>query len=93
MVQPQAMACGLPVVHTTNTGGEDIVRAGVDGFCVPIRDVEALKEKILFFYENPDQRNEMGNNALEQARNSLSWDGYGQRIVTAYSKILPPVYV
>jgi glycosyltransferase involved in cell wall biosynthesis len=88
MVQPQAMACGLPVIHTTNTGGEDIVRDGVDGFCVPIRDVEALKEKILFFYENPEQRSEMGNNAIEQARTSLTWDDYGQRIVNSYSQSL-----
>ncbi|QSJ15279.1 glycosyltransferase family 4 protein [Nostoc sp. UHCC 0702] len=88
MVQPQAMACGLPVIHTTNTGGEDIVRDGIDGFCVPIRDVEALKEKILFLYENPNKQLEMANNALEQARKSLSWDDYGHKMITAYSKIL-----
>jgi glycosyltransferase involved in cell wall biosynthesis len=87
MVQPQAMACGLPIIHTTNTGGEDIVRDGIDGFCVPIRDVEALKEKILFLYENSEKRNEMGINALEQARKSLSWDEYGEKIVKAYSQI------
>ncbi|MCV3214635.1 glycosyltransferase family 4 protein [Plectonema radiosum NIES-515] len=84
MVQPQAMACGLPIIHTTNTGGEDIVRDGIDGFCVPIRTVETLKEKILFFYENPDKREQMGRNALEQARQSLSWDEYGEKIVNNY---------
>jgi glycosyltransferase involved in cell wall biosynthesis len=88
MVQAQAMACGLPVIHTTNTGGEDIVRNNVDGFCVPIRDVEKLKEKILFFYENPKQRDEMGKNALEQAHRSLSWDDYGRKIVAAYQSTL-----
>lgn len=84
MVQPQAMACALPVIHTTNTGGEDIVRDEIDGFCIPIRDVEALKQKILFLYENPDLRDQMGRNALEQARKSLSWDEYGQKIINAY---------
>ena len=84
MVQPQAMACGLPVIHTTNTGGEDIVRDGIDGFCIPIRAVETLKEKILFLYENPDKREQMGRNALEQARKSLSWDEYGEKIVNSY---------
>jgi glycosyltransferase involved in cell wall biosynthesis len=93
MVQPQAMACGLPIIHTTNTGGEDIVRPGVDGFCVPIRNVEALKEKILFFYENPDRQAEMAKNALEQARKSLSWEDYGHQMVSAYSKILQQAYV
>ncbi|MBD2335790.1 glycosyltransferase family 4 protein [Calothrix sp. FACHB-156] len=88
MVIPQAMACGLPVIHTTNTGGEDIVRDGIDGFCVPIRDVEALKEKILFLYEHPEKRNEMGINALKQARSSLSWDDYGKKMIKAYSQIV-----
>lgn len=88
MVIPQAMACGLPVIHTANTGGKDIVRDELDGFCVPIRDVEALKEKILFFYENPERRSEMGKNALEQAGQSLSWDDYGQKMVAVYQGAL-----
>jgi glycosyltransferase involved in cell wall biosynthesis len=88
MVQPQAMACGLPIIHTTNTGGEDIVRDGVDGFCIPIRDIEAIKEKILFFYEHPDRLAEIGENALERAKTSLSWDDYGEKIIAAYQGIL-----
>jgi glycosyltransferase involved in cell wall biosynthesis len=88
MVIPQAMACGLPVIHTTNTGGADIVRDGIDGFCVPIRDVESLKEKILFFYENPYQRIEMGNNALHQVRATFSWEDYGDAMISAYQQAL-----
>jgi glycosyltransferase involved in cell wall biosynthesis len=88
MVIPQAMASGLPIIHTTNTGGEDIVRDGIDGFCIPIRDVEAIKAKILFLYENPERRDKMGRNALEQARKSLSWDDYGHKIINAYLEIL-----
>lgn len=87
MVQSQAMACALPVIHTTNTGGEDIVRDGIDGFCIPIRNVETLKEKIMFFYEHPDRRNEMGNNALEQVKTSYSWDQYGEEIIQTYAQI------
>jgi glycosyltransferase involved in cell wall biosynthesis len=60
MVQPQAMACGLPVIATTNTGGEDIIRDGEDGFIIPIRDVPALKDKILYLYEHADDRERMG---------------------------------
>lgn len=88
MVIPQAMACGIPVIHTTNTGGKDIVRDGVDGFCVPIRDVESIKEKILFFYENPDRRKEMGENARDHSKSSLSWDDYGTKIIQAYQAML-----
>ncbi|MFQ3680210.1 MAG: glycosyltransferase family 4 protein [Pseudanabaenaceae cyanobacterium] len=88
MVQPQAMACGLPVIHTPNTGGSDIVRDGVDGFCVPIRDVEALQEKILYLYENPDACQAMGQNALRQAQTALSWEQYGERAIAAYQQLL-----
>ena len=87
MVISQAMACGLPVIHTTNTGGSDIARDGIDGFCIPIRDVEAIKEKILFFYENPDKRADMGQSALLQAQNTLSWDKYGEHMLAAYTQL------
>jgi hypothetical protein len=88
MVQPQAMACGLPIVHTPNTGGGDIVREGIDGFCVPLRDVEALKEKILFLYENPDTLQAMSQNARQRAQTALSWEHYGERAIATYRALL-----
>lgn len=88
MVQPMAMACGLPVICTTNTGGGDIVREGRDGFIVPIRDVEALKEKILFFYENPEACKVMGESARLRVQAGFSWSDYGDKMISAYRKIL-----
>lgn len=87
MTQTEAMACGLPVICSTNTGGEDIIRDGVDGFVVPVRDVEALKEKILYLYDHKEERKEMGRNALERAKR-FTWDRYGEKIVEAYQRIL-----
>ena len=40
LVQGQAMACGCPVIASTNTGAEDLFTDGVEGFVVPIRDPE-----------------------------------------------------
>ncbi|MFN3929394.1 MAG: glycosyltransferase family 4 protein, partial [Thermoflexus sp.] len=40
LVTYEALACGLPVVTTPNAGS--VVRDGVEGFVVPIRDVDAL---------------------------------------------------
>ena len=88
MVQLQAMACGLPIICTTNTGGEDIIRDGIDGFIIPIRNVEKLKEKILFFYENPDIAKKMGENAKERVKSAFTWHDYGEKIFEAYNKIL-----
>jgi len=88
MVIPQAMACGLPVICTTNTGGADIIREEKDGFIIPIRDVEALKEKLAYLYKNQNICKEMGVSANNHVKNGFSWDDYGDRIVAAYTKVL-----
>jgi len=88
MVQAQAMACGLPVICTTNTGGADIIRDGVDGFVVPIRDVNALKEKLVYLYKNPEFRRAMGESAHNRVVAGFSWGDYGTRMCHIYSGIL-----
>ena len=88
MVQAQAMACGLPVICTTNTGGADLVREGRDGFILPIRDVDAIKEKILYFYEHPEAARVMGESARQGVQAGFSWADYGRKMIAAYQKIL-----
>ena len=66
MVQLQAMACGLPVICTRNSGGEEIIKDGVDGFILPIRDIEELKRKILYLYENKSVCYQMGKMAQKK---------------------------
>ncbi|MDP3052552.1 MAG: glycosyltransferase family 4 protein [bacterium] len=88
LVQPQAMACGLPVICTVNTGGEDIIRNGIDGFVIPIRDVEALKEKIYYLYNNPEICRKMGESAKQRVKSGFTWDDYGNKMISAYQKIL-----
>ena len=88
LVQPQAMACGLPVIATTNTGAEDIVREGKDGFIIPIRDIAALKEKLVYLYEHPDVREAMSRSAKERVSSGFTWDDYGNKMVAEYEKIL-----
>jgi glycosyltransferase involved in cell wall biosynthesis len=88
MVILQAMACGLPVVATENTGAPDIVREGKDGFIIPIRDTDALKAKLLYLYENPQERERMGHSAHERVSQGFTWDDYGSNMAKAYERIL-----
>lgn len=88
MVIPQAMACGLPVICTTNTGGADIVQNGVSGFIVPIRDITALKEKINWFYANRERCHEMGENAKKFVANYGTWDDYGDSLMKNLESLL-----
>ena len=88
MVQLQAMACGLPLICTPNTGGEDLIEDGKEGFIVPVRGVEAIREKLEYLYENPEVLREMGRQAKKRATGDFSWDDYGDRVMKNYVKIL-----
>jgi len=87
-VMLEAMACGLPVVATTNTGAADVIREGVDGFIVPIRDVAALREKIAFIYENSAQREAMGRSALTRVQAEFTLEKYFERMSQTLQRLL-----
>ena len=87
MVQIQAMACGLPIICTTNSGGEDIISDNDSGYILPIRDIEKLKQKLLFLYENKEHLLFMSNNAKEKAHSYFSWENYGKKIINFYSSV------
>lgn len=89
MVQCQAMACGLPLICTTNTGGADLVgEDGEAGYVVPIRDVEALKARIRHLYANPDLARKMGQRAKARVAQGLTWKDYGDRYAANIHRIL-----
>ncbi len=88
LVQAQAMACGVPVIATENTGAADILTDGVEGFIVPIRDAAAIRERLLTLYENPAQRERMSEAALAKVRQLGGWDDYGQRATDYYRDAL-----
>ena len=47
LVQQEALSCGLPIIVTPNTGGEDLVEEGVTGHLVPIRNPSKKLQKLL----------------------------------------------
>ena len=81
LVVLEAMACGVPVITTTHGPG-DIVRDGIDGFFVPIRDPEAIAARLEQLYRDPSLREQMGRNAREQALRH-TWQAYAQRAADA----------
>jgi len=65
----EAMACGLPVIITEGCGAKDIIDNGNEGFIVPIRDHQAIREKILWFKDHPKETIQMGLNARTKIEN------------------------
>lgn len=75
----EAMAHGLPVIVSENSAGRDVVREGKDGYVVPIRDVDALKDRILRLYQNKDLWMDMSRNAGERA-GEFTWGHYQENM-------------
>ncbi len=84
LVQAQALACGLPVVCTDRTGGEDLaeltgLKEGI--FVVPHDDSAALAAAINKAMDWARERFKSGasRDLMGERRSKLSWKAYGKR--------------
>jgi glycosyltransferase involved in cell wall biosynthesis len=78
LVTYMAMASGLPVIVTDDTGS--VARDGVDGIIVPPRDVDALKRAILRLYEAREDARAMGASGRQLIDERYTWRHYHARI-------------
>jgi glycosyltransferase involved in cell wall biosynthesis len=81
----EAMAAGLPVITTLNAGS--VVRDGIDGFIVPIRDPDAIKERLLLLHENWEMARAMGKSGHDRVAVS-SWETYENRLISIYGNLI-----
>jgi glycosyltransferase involved in cell wall biosynthesis len=80
LVQQEAMSCGLPILVTPNTGGEDLLEEGVTGQLVPIRSPEKIAEAISSMMANRKNRDEIQKLCKKKAR-EYTWANYAQNII------------
>lgn len=82
----EAMASGLPLITTFNSGwvGKD----NHHGIEVPIQDSTTLADALQHLYENDEMREEMGSAARNLVESEYTWDDYGERIYQVYQHIL-----
>ncbi|HEY9815592.1 MAG TPA: glycosyltransferase family 4 protein [Candidatus Obscuribacterales bacterium] len=80
LVQLEAIACGLPVITTPHCGS--VVRDGVEGFIVPIRDAEALADRMEHLVSDRLLREQMSVRARQRAQD-FTWQQYGDRLIAA----------
>jgi len=79
----EAMACGIPVITTENAQG--IVEDGKTGFVVPIRNADAIKEKIEYLYYHRAITEQMGRQARKAVENKKP---FGEVVFKIYQEIL-----
>ena len=77
MVIGEAMACGCPVIASTNTGASELISDGVEGFIVPIRSPGLIADRLQQLADQPELCELMGQAALKRVRHLGGWDAYG----------------
>lgn len=77
----QAMACRLPVVAFSGSGGvEEILRDG-GGHLVPFLDVAAMAQSILHFIENPTTLSQEGAKAVQVVSQRYNFEEYINQLI------------
>lgn len=81
----EAMAAGVPVITTPNSGGPDIIREGVDGFVVPIHSPETIAARLNTLLAKPDLLRAMSHHARQRAA-EFSVERYAMDLTLAIQK-------
>jgi glycosyltransferase involved in cell wall biosynthesis len=88
LVLAQAMAMGLPVVATENTGAAELIEDGIHGFIVPARDPAVATARLQLLADAPKLRREMGERARVRIAEGFDWAHYGARARSHYARVL-----
>ena len=89
LVQQEAMANGLPLIITENTGGEDLIVPGETGFLVPIRRPDLIAEKMAWLADHREALPAMRTAAVRKA-SEYPWSRYQRLILAALNGMLEP---
>lgn len=79
----EALAAGLPVLTTENTG--TVVRDGIEGFVIPVRDPSAIALAIERLAADDQLRIQMSVNAWRRSKD-YTVGNYGKRLLSALTK-------
>jgi glycosyltransferase involved in cell wall biosynthesis len=84
----EAMSSGKPVVCTDAGGDREMVRDGVNGFVVPMRNPAALAEKINLVLADAEMRARMGAMSRKIAGEEFDWKLIGAQTKQVYEELL-----
>jgi glycosyltransferase involved in cell wall biosynthesis len=84
LVIGEAMASGVPVLTTNNTGGPQLITDGNEGWCVSAHEVEPLIERLEWAHRNRDQLFQMGRRARQRAE-QWTWADYRRKLIEELS--------
>lgn len=85
----EAAACGRAIVATDVPGCREIVRHGINGLLVPVRDSESLAHGLELLIHNPSLRSCMGKMGRDLVTREFSIDQVITETLAVYDDLLP----
>jgi len=82
----EAMAAGLPVIGTYESGAPTLVNEGVEGFIVPARRPESIAAAMLKLANDVQLAQTMGQAAYARGAEKNTWQDYGDRLMRKYEE-------
>jgi glycosyltransferase involved in cell wall biosynthesis len=86
-VLSEALATGLPVVASYESGATTLVRDGQEGFIVS-RDPDAIASAMLRLANDTGLNQSMGQAAYQKGGERNTWQDYGDRLLVEYQQFL-----
>jgi glycosyltransferase involved in cell wall biosynthesis len=84
----EAMAAGLPVIATHESGATTLVEDGIEGFIVRGRDPRHIAEAMIRVATDAELNQHMGEAAYKKGAMKNTWQDYGDRLLAEYAKRL-----
>ena len=81
----EAMAGGLPIIATHNSGATTVVENGKQGIIVPAWSSDAVHDAMLQMIKQPELCDAMGKAAAARMAQDGSWKCYGGRLLETYN--------
>jgi len=85
-VIPEAMAAGLPIIASYESGATTLMQDGVEGIIVPPRDPARIAEAMIRLGRERQLNAAMGHAAYEAGGRNNSWLDYGDRLIAEYER-------
>lgn len=84
----EATAIGRPIITCNSIGCRDTVEDGVNGYIIPIKDSDALAEKLRILIENSDLRLKMGEASRRIAERDFSLELVVRKHLETYQSLV-----
>ena len=84
----EAMATGKPIIVTNMGGMPEVIKDGINGFVVPVRDFELIAGKIMTLLDDDKLRNRLGYTGRQMIESQYTKEKVTNDTLAVYDKLL-----